>query len=87
MVYDPAAVPAGMEKVALAAPDATVPEVTVAPTCVPPCDTVKDTVPELTAPAGLVTVADRVTFCAVELKFADAFAAVEVVEAWFTVNV
>jgi hypothetical protein len=48
--------------VALAAPDATVPEVTGVPTVVPPCDTVNVTVPAFTVPLPLVTVADNVTF-------------------------
>ena len=83
----PDAVLAGSTNVALAAPAVTVPEVTGVPMVVPPCETVKDTVPELTGPEGLVTVADKVTFCALVLKLADAFAAAVVVAACVTVNV
>ena len=64
---------------ALAAPDATVPEVTAVPMVVPPCDTVKVTVPALTVPAPLVTVADKVTFCAAVLNVAVALAPAVVV--------
>jgi hypothetical protein len=40
----------------------TVPDVTGTPIVVPPCETVKVTVPLLTVPEALVTVADKVTF-------------------------
>ena len=56
------AVLAGSTKVALAAPDVTVPDVTGDPTVVPPCDTVNVTVPTFTVPAPLVTVAVSGTF-------------------------
>ena len=62
MVYVPVAVPAGRTNVALAAPEATVPDVTGVPMVVPPCETVNVTVPELTGPDELVTVAVRGTF-------------------------
>ena len=87
IVYVPAAVLPGSTNVALAAPAATVPEVTGVPIVVPPCDTVNVTVPVFTVPEVLVTVADRVTFCAVVLKLAEAFVAVVVVAADETVKV
>jgi hypothetical protein len=62
IVYDPTEAPPGNMNVALAAPDATVPDVTGDPIVVPPCDTVNVTVPALTVPDPLVTVADKVTF-------------------------
>ena len=54
---------------------------------VPPCETVNVTVPELTVPEALVTVAERVTFWALELKGAEALLATVVVAAWLTVKV
>jgi len=69
----------GSTNVALAAPAATVPDVTALPIGVPPCSTVNVTVPTFTAPAGLVTVALSVTFWLLVLKLAEAFAAVVVV--------
>jgi hypothetical protein len=72
-------VPAGTENVALAAPDATVPEVTGVPIVVPPFETVNVTVPALTVPAPLVTLADKVTFCAAVLNVTVAFAPAVVV--------
>ena len=58
----PAAVLPGSTKVALAVPVVTVPEVTGVPMVVPLCETVKVTVPALTVPAPLVTLAESVTF-------------------------
>ena len=72
---------------ALAAPAATVPEVTGDPIVVPPCETVKVTVPALTVPAALVTVAERVTFWLLALNAAEAFAAAVVVAAEVTAKV
>jgi hypothetical protein len=72
--------------VALAAPEATVPEVTGVPIVVPPCETVKVTVPVFTAPLPLVTVADKVTFWLLVLKLAEALDAVVVVVAAETVR-
>jgi hypothetical protein len=86
-VYDPSDVVAGSTIVTLAAPDATVPEVTGDPIVVPPCDTVNVTLPALTAPAPLVTVADNVTFWLLELKLAEAFTAAVVVAAAVTNSV
>jgi hypothetical protein len=78
----------GNTNTALAAPLATVPDVTAEPTCVPPCDTVNVTVPTFTAPAPLVTVAASVTFWLLALNLAVAFAATVVVAAGLpTVNV
>jgi hypothetical protein len=65
----------------------TVPDVTGVPMVVPPCDTVKVTVPTFTVPAPLVTVADNVTFWLLLLKTAEAFAPVVVVEPAPTVSV
>jgi len=77
----------GRLNIALAAPAVTVPEVTGEPIVVAPCVTVNVTVPAFTVPCALVTVADSVTFWLLALKFADAFAAVVVVAAPFTVSV
>ena len=87
MVYAPATVPPGRTKVALAAPEVTVPEVTGEPIVVPPCETVKVTVPVLTVPEALVTVADKVTFWLLALKLAEAFTAAVVVDAEVTAKV
>jgi hypothetical protein len=87
IVYAPTAVPPGNTYAALAAPEVTVPEVTGAPMVVPPCETVKVTVPVFTVPAGLVTVAERVTFWPMVLKLAEALAAVVVVAFAPTVSV
>ena len=84
IVYEPAAAPPGMENVAVAAPEATVPEVTGVPSVVPLCETVKVTVPALTVPPPLVTVADRVTLCAAVLNVAVEFVPVVVVAAALT---
>jgi hypothetical protein len=75
----PAAVLAGSAKVAVADPPLTVAEVTEDPSCVPPLETVKVTVPAFTVPAVLVTVAERVTFWELALNPVEAFAAVVVV--------
>src|SRR5579884_1199041 len=64
MLYTPGAVPPGTLIWALAAPFVTVPEVTG----VPMPATLNVTVPSLTVPPLLVTVADRVTFCAEALE-------------------
>ena len=66
---------------ALATPAMTLP-MTEVPTGVEPLKSVKVTFPSLTVPAGLVTVAPRVTFCAAALKVAEAAEAVVVVMAW-----
>jgi hypothetical protein len=58
----------------------TVADVAGDPTGVPPLETVNVTVPAFTVPAVLVTVADRVTFCALALKPAVALAADVVVD-------
>lgn len=74
-------------KLADAFPELTVPDVAATPTCtLSELNTVKVTVPELTVPDGLVTVADRVTPWLLALKFAVALAAVVVVPAAFTVR-
>src|SRR5579871_1125006 len=63
MEYVPAASPAGTVNEAVAVPPVTVPLVAAVPTCVAPLYTRKVTVPSPTAPAGLPTVAVRVTDC------------------------
>ena len=73
--------PPGNVNEALAAPAATVPDVTALPITVAPCFTVNVTVPTFTAPAPLVTVAANVTLWLLALKLADAFAATVVVPA------
>jgi hypothetical protein len=80
-------VPAGKENMALAAPEATVPEVTGVPIVVPPWETVKVTAPELTVPERLVTVADRDRPTEEVLKVVVRLAAVVVVAAGVTVKV
>ena len=87
MVYAPTAVPPGRTKVALAAPEVTVPEVTGEPMVVPPCETVNVTVPVFTAPEALVTAAERVTFWLLELKIAEALDATVVVAVLVTERV
>ena len=62
------------------------PDVTGEPICVTPLKIVNVTVPEFTVPDGLVTVADSATVWLLALNDADAFAAVVVVEAAFTVR-
>ena len=57
------------------------------PIVVPPCETVKVTVPALTVPEPLVTVADRVTFCAALLNVTEVFEAAVVVAPEPTVKV
>ena len=86
MVYEPTGVPAGTEKTALVEPELTIPEVTDVPICVPPFVTVNVTVPELTMPDGLVTVADKVTPCAAVLKTTEALTAAVVVDAGLTIS-
>ena len=87
IVYDPAPVPAGSTNTALAAPPVTVPEVTGVPMVVPPCDTVNVTLPALTVPPELTTVAVRVTFWLTVLEVAVASAPVVIVGLVPTVNV
>ncbi len=70
---------------ALAAPAVTL-TVTGVPTGVVPLRMVKVSVPSLTVPAALVTVALRVTFCAAALKVAEALAAAVAVAAALTVS-
>jgi hypothetical protein len=86
IVYVPAAVFAGSVYAALAAPFETGPLAAV-PMTVPPCNTVNVTDPAFTVPAVLVTVALSATLCALELKLAEAFAAVVAVAALPTVSV
>ena len=61
--------------------------VTGDPTGVAPLKTVKVSVPSLTTPAALKTVAFSVTFCAPELKVAPAVAAAVVVVAALMIRV
>ena len=78
---------AGIVKLALAAPLATVPDVTELPICVAPWNTANVTVPALTVPAPLVTVAFNVTLWLLSLNVAVAFEAVVVVALLPTVSV
>src|SRR5439155_169852 len=73
-------------KIALALPALTVAEVTVAPIWVDPSKTAKLTVPSLTGPAPLVTVADSVTGWSLVPKEVEALAATVVVPAGLTVR-
>jgi len=82
-----AAVFPGTVNDALAAPAATVPDVTALPITVAPCVTVNVTVPALTVPAPLVTVAASVTLWLDSLNVAVAFAATVVVAPAPTVSV
>jgi hypothetical protein len=86
IVYAPAAVFAGSVYEAVAAPLETGP-LTAVPTTVLPSNTVNVTEPAFTVPAVVLTVALRVTLCALKLKVAEAFAATVVVAALPTVNV
>ena len=79
--------PPGSTKVALAAPPATVEEVTGTPMVVPPWLTVNVTVPAFTVPPPLVTVAESATFWLLALNGAEAFAPVVVVADAVTVKV
>jgi hypothetical protein len=79
-------VPAGNVKLADAFPPDTVPDVAGEPTCVAPLNTVNVTVPTLTVPAALVSVAERATIWLLALNVADADDAVVVVFA-LTVSV
>ena len=85
MVYGPPAVPAGKTYVALAAPAATF-AITGVPIGVMPLRIVKVSVPSLTVPAELLTVALSGTFCAALLKGTEALGAVVVVVAGVTVR-
>ena len=84
-MYTLTAVPAGKTYETLAAPPLTAP-VVVVPTGVAPLSSVKLTVPTFTLFPPLVTVAVSVTFCALALKVACAFAAVVVVAPLATEN-
>lgn len=70
---------AGSAKVAATDPPKTIADVTEDPSCIPPLATVNVTVPALTVPAVLVTVAERITFWELVLNPNEAFAAVVVV--------
>jgi len=71
--------PPGNTYAALPAPEVTVPEVTGAPMVVPPCETVKVTVPVFTGARGARNRRGEVTFWPMVLKLAEALAAVVVV--------
>ena len=85
MMYVPMPIPAGKLYAAAAAPAETL-TVTGVPITVVPSRIVKVSVPSLTTPAGLLTVAVRGTSCGDELKITEALAAAVAVAAALIVS-